>query len=129
MINVVSTDTGRNMLLACALVCQDCLFESRVLLLQDINIFSQQTFNSFTAKILGSERVHPWLTSVHNISLGLLDDNMRGTFILEISKYPSNLRTLGWEYIFPVLLFSLHQPSFRLRSANSPASTPQLKLV
>lgn len=98
IVSLVSED--KETLLACALVCHEWLFDSRAFLFRDIHIRSQETLSSFVSNVLRSERVHPWLTSIHHLSLGFLKNGME-TFMVEISEHLSNLHTMKWTNFTP----------------------------
>lgn len=87
-------------LLNCALVSQEWLFESRPFIFRSIDILSGNSDASdlFVSNILRSERLRPWLTSIHHLSFGfIITPNLNDEdFIVEISKCLSNLRTMTW---------------------------------
>nr|VWO95820.1 Rim9 protein [Ganoderma boninense] len=94
IINVIYESDDRKTLLSCALVCQEWLHESRKFLFRDINISSKETFRSFVRNVLRSERLHPWLTSAHDLWIEFFDgvgEEDPEAFVMEISECLPNL--------------------------------------
>ncbi|KAI1791459.1 hypothetical protein LXA43DRAFT_430171 [Ganoderma leucocontextum] len=92
----------REALLNYALVSQDWLFESRPFLFRNINILDRDPGNLFVSDVLHSERLRPWLTSIHHLSFGFMGTPNEESFILDISEHLSNLRTMKWGSFSPL---------------------------
>ena len=76
-----------------ALVSHDWLLESRPFLFRNINVFNRDQPDHFISNVLRSDRLHPWLTSIHRISFSSTRRGQEG-FIFDISENLSNLRTM-----------------------------------
>ncbi|PIL26697.1 hypothetical protein GSI_11224 [Ganoderma sinense ZZ0214-1] len=86
-------------LLTYALVSQDWLFESRPLLFRYVKILSQASSHNFISTVLHSDRLRPWLTSIHHLSFCFTDPTAAEPFILHISEHLSNLLTIRWDSV------------------------------
>ena len=77
-----------------ALVSRDWLLESRPFLFRNIDICDRDPLELFVSNVLHAERLRPWLTSIHHLSiyLSLKEESL----IADISERLSNLRTLTW---------------------------------
>ena len=77
-----------------ALVSRDWLLESRPFLFRNIDICDRDPPELFVSNVLHAERLRPWLTSIHHLSiyLSLKEESL----IADISERLSNLRTLTW---------------------------------
>ena len=76
-----------------ALVSHDWLLESRPLLFRHIDVLDRGPADRFISNVLHSDRLRPWLTSIHHISFSSTLRDQEG-FILDISEDLSNLRTM-----------------------------------
>ena len=99
ILRILYNDFDKWTLETCALVSHDWLHESRHFLFRDIDISEpndEDLADRFLSDILHSERLRPWLPSIHHLSFcRTIEDHE--AFIIDISERLSNLRTLTWQ--------------------------------
>ena len=82
----------------CSLVSHDWLSESRTFLLRNVKILDRKSRDLFVSGVLHSDRLRPWLTSIHRLNFGFLGSPAADeTFILDMSEHLSNLNTIIWQ--------------------------------